>query len=626
MKSLRSILGAQLVLGCLAAMAVILAVRTASYHGEAVERTQLGVAAAMEDVAWEIARQRRATLEGAVLLAEHLELPGEAAEDPTAELSSRHLPSTVAFRFEGTGECQLVHGQPPVDAAHLEEAIRSASVAGVRGPDGPSSAVVVVDGLPLVVAAASGSDAEGARTALVRPLELRIVRSLHPGVQVRFHDFEGNPPPSPYEGALAELQQPGGCVAVLEHGGSLELRAFADGAGRPALAVAASQFQSLEASFSAVVGGQLVYQLLLVGISVLIALRFLLRSVIRPLAQLQGQAARLTASAKVKSRFSSGDAAEIRRLGVALDGMIDKVEVDRNEIVRDARRAGMSDVSMGVVHAAGNILNSINVSTKLLLRDVKGVDVNDMHSLARELEEHSDDLATYVAENENGRFLIPFIIAMADAVGELRSRCIVELESLDQGLGQVIDLIRSQEKYAVGPAMVEEVALSDVVERALEIASISVDHVEKVHVERQFEGVPLLRTDPHRLTSALINIIVNAFEALESDDLEERRLALRIYATEDRRVVVEVSDTGVGIDPEDLDLIFTSSFSSKHGHSGEGLHMAANVCQELGVAIGVMSEGKGTGCSIKLRVPTAKAASAVAEAGASAVEAAPTGG
>jgi sensor histidine kinase regulating citrate/malate metabolism len=72
--------------------------------------------------------------------------------------------------------------------------------------------------------------------------------------------------------------------------------------------------------------------------------------------------------------------------------------------------------------------------------------------------------------------------------------------------------------------------------------------------------------------------------------------------------VVEVSDTGCGIDPGLLDQIFTSSFSDKAGHAGEGLHMAANVCQELGIAIGVMSEGPGTGSSIKLRIPTAKTA------------------
>ena len=312
----------------------------------------------------------------------------------------------------------------------------------------------------------------------------------------------------------------------------------------------------------------------------------------------------LTAFSKAKSRLHRSDALEFQRLDQALMGMIDKVAIDRQTVVHDARRAGMSDVSMGVVHAAGNILNSINVSTKLLLRDVAAVDVGDMHSLARELEEHSDDLSAYITENENGKFLVPFIIAMADAVGDLRSRCIVELESLDLGLSQAIDLIRSQEKYAVGPSIEEEVELSGVVERALEVATISLPSVGGVQIERDFDGAPLVRTDSHRLKSVLINIIVNAFEALQGPDLRERRIVLRVYGTEDRRVVVEVSDTGCGIDPGSLDQIFTSSFTSKEGHSGEGLHMAANVCQELGIAIGVMSEGPGTGSSIKLRIPT----------------------
>ena len=128
MKSLRSILGAQLVLGCLAAMAVILAVRTASYHGEAVERTQLGVAAAMEDVAWEIARQRRATLQGAVLLAEHLDAHlqrvGEHREAGTGlgQVRARVDPSLHAAEAEGLGSL-LHHGskavRPLVHAGHL---------------------------------------------------------------------------------------------------------------------------------------------------------------------------------------------------------------------------------------------------------------------------------------------------------------------------------------------------------------------------------------------------------------------------------------------------------------------------------------------------------------------------
>jgi signal transduction histidine kinase len=604
MKSLTASLALQLLLGSMVALSASLGIQAYRFHGQAVESAGATVARAMDDVEWEIARHRRAALTSALLVARTGGPVGPSSAEARAAGAGSFSPEIV-LNFDGADEPSFLVGPDRGRLAGMIEAIRAASVAGITGADEPNSAVVVVDGEPMVVAAANRAGDAGGRIVVASPLELRLVASLYPNVELAFLDLDG-PLGSVPHNVLAQLE--GNGERTVNQGDALEVRVLGDGKERPSTIALARRKTAIGASFMAVLQQQVTYQVLAGGFVALLAALFLVRSVVRPLRQLQGHVAQLSASRKVKGKFRSGKAEEFRRLDQALTGMVDRVAVQRHEMVKDARRAGMSDVSMGVVHAAGNILNSINVSTKLLLRDVLAVDLNDMHSLARELEEHSDDLASYLEQNENGKFLSPFIVAMADAVGDLRSRCVVELESLDEGLGQAIDLIRSQEKYAVGPAMVEEVELSEVVERALEVAQLSVEGPAAVKIERQFDGVPLLRTDPHRLTSALINIIVNALEALQGDDLSERCLSLRVYGTQDRRVVVEVSDTGCGIDPGLLDQIFTSSFSDKAGHAGEGLHMAANVCQELGIAIGVMSEGPGTGSSIKLRIPTAKTA------------------
>lgn len=611
MKSLNTILGLQLLAGSLVALAISLGIQTVGFHREAVRGAAEGVGLAVEEVAWEIGRQRDAALAGAQLAAQQ----GDATGEEAASTHPNH--TSVTLEFDAAQVGRVVRGATPQDLPELVEAIRSYSVAGITGALDPSSAVVIVADQPWVVAAAAHASREGVRSVVVRPLDLRLVRALHPEVEFAFHDLYGAPPPSHVAGALDQLLVAGraepsdsgsvGAVSAGSGSGAIGMQLFRDGMERPALVVSAIQSPSLASSFFAVARGLVIYQLLAAGIAALIALRFLVRFVRQPLKQIHGHVTQLTASSKARPKLQSWEALEFRRLDQALVGMIDKVAVDRQAVVHDARLAGMSDVSMGVVHAAGNLLNSINVSTKLLLREVEAVDIDDMHCLARELEEHSDDLASYISENDNGKFLLPFIVAMTDAVGDLRSRCIIELESLDQGLSQVIDMIRSQEKYAVGPTMEEEVELSDIVECALEVAATSLPRTSGVEIERHFEGAPLVRTESHRLKSVLINIIVNAFEALQSEGLPKRRITLRVYGTGDRRVVVEVSDTGCGIDPASLDQIFTSSFTSKEGHAGEGLHMAANVCQELGIAIGVMSEGPGTGSSIKLRIPTAGA-------------------
>lgn len=603
MKSLTASLSLQLLLGGMVAISASLGVQAYRFHGRAVAEANANVARAMDDLEWEIGRHRSSALTSALLVAKSgsFESPS-AGEDGAVE----SFAPEVVLDFSGAADPRILLAPETASLAATVEAIRAASVAGVTGADEPSSAVIVVDGEPMVVAAANSEGANGGRMVVVSPLELRMM-GPYPGLELTFAEVDGllgSAPPKILGQALGNRER----LASREEG--VEVRFLADGKGRPSIVARARVDTALSASILTVLQHQIVHQVLAGLFIALLAGMFLVRSVVRPLRQLQGDVALLSTSSTVKGKFRSGNAEEFHRLDQALTGMVDRVAVQRHEMVKNARRAGMSDVSMGVVHAAGNILNSINVSTKLLLRDVLAVDLVDMHSLARELDDHSDNLPEYLERNENGRFLIPFIVAMADAVGDLRSRCVVELESLDEGLRQAINLIRSQEKYAVGPAMEEEVELSEIVERALEVARLSVDVSAPVTIERQFDGVPLLRTDPHRLTSALINIIVNALEALQAEELEERCLSLRVYGTEDRRVVVEVSDTGCGIDPGLLDQIFTSSFTDKPGHAGEGLHMTANVCHDLGIAIGVMSEGPGTGSSIKLRIPTAKSAEA----------------
>jgi hypothetical protein len=82
-----------------------------------------------------------------------------------------------------------------------------------------------------------------------------------------------------------------------------------------------------------------------------------------------------------------------------------------------------------------------------------------------------------------------------------------------------------------------------------------------------------------------------------------QRLEIATYDAGHGRFVIEITDTGAGNPPAHLDTIITTGFTTKAGAAGEGLHTAANLCRELGIAIGAISEGPGTGATFKLRVP-----------------------
>ncbi len=98
-------------------------------------------------------------------------------------------------------------------------------------------------------------------------------------------------------------------------------------------------------------------------------------------------------------------------------------------------------------------------------------------------------------------------------------------------------------------------------------------------VARVEESVPHLRADSGRLTQALLNLLINAIQAVE------RRGKIDVHAAvsaDGYSLVLEVRDNGPGIPPEKLASIFDPYFTTKPEGSGLGLWIA----QQIAVAHG----------------------------------------
>ncbi|MBI5205168.1 MAG: PAS domain S-box protein [Nitrospirae bacterium] len=86
---------------------------------------------------------------------------------------------------------------------------------------------------------------------------------------------------------------------------------------------------------------------------------------------------------------------------------------------------------------------------------------------------------------------------------------------------------------------------------------------------------PLVFMDPNRGKEALLNIFNNAIQALTT----QGTIAVKTYATEDS-VVVEISDTGPGIDEKDLPFIFSPFYTTKASGTGLGLAITNRIIEE----------------------------------------------
>jgi signal transduction histidine kinase len=114
------------------------------------------------------------------------------------------------------------------------------------------------------------------------------------------------------------------------------------------------------------------------------------------------------------------------------------------------------------------------------------------------------------------------------------------------------------------------------------------------------EACPAMMLDADGLEKALVNLIVNATEALPDRD---GTLWLRTTIDDDKRVVIEVEDNGMGIPEEIIPRIFVPFFTTKGSKgSGLGLAMTRKFIEDMGGRIDVQSrQGQGTTFRITLR-------------------------
>ncbi|PYU49543.1 MAG: PAS domain-containing sensor histidine kinase [Acidobacteria bacterium] len=93
--------------------------------------------------------------------------------------------------------------------------------------------------------------------------------------------------------------------------------------------------------------------------------------------------------------------------------------------------------------------------------------------------------------------------------------------------------------------------------------------------------LPRIMGDRVQLQQVLMNLIVNGIDAMKEVDAA-RRLAVKSHRTEEEEVLVSVSDTGVGLPPQQADQLFNAFFTTKPNGTGMGLRISRSIVESHG--------------------------------------------
>ncbi|MBI4830347.1 MAG: histidine kinase [Candidatus Lindowbacteria bacterium] len=185
---------------------------------------------------------------------------------------------------------------------------------------------------------------------------------------------------------------------------------------------------------------------------------------------------------------------------------------------------------------------------------------------------------------------------------------LADFDVISKELRHLDTIVRNFLEFSRPPKLkMKKVNISEVVDMTLELLQNRLEH-HGVKVERQRgEFLPLIEADPEQLKEVLVNLIVNACEAMGKGGhitiTEEDALAEKIG----RAVLVRITDTGPGIPESIRDKVMEPFFSTKEDGTGLGLAIAARIVEEHGGTLDLRS-GESWGTTFIVTLPVANEA------------------
>lgn len=278
-----------------------------------------------------------------------------------------------------------------------------------------------------------------------------------------------------------------------------------------------------------------------------------------------------------------------------------ELEQVHKQLVDTSRQAGMAEVATSVLHNVGNVLNSVNVSSTLVSNQVRKSKVANLTKVVALLNEHASDMGTFLTSDSKGKQLPGYLGQLAEHLVIEQKTVLKELKLLHENIEHIKDIVVMQQSYAKISGIVETVNITDLIEDALRL-NLGALQRHGVEVLREFEDVPPVDVEKHKILQILVNLVRNAKYACDESMRLDKLMTLRVRRN-NGQIDISIIDNGIGIPPENLSRIFNHGFTTRKDGHGFGLHNSVLAAMEMGGALKVHSDGTDKGATFTLELP-----------------------
>ena len=279
--------------------------------------------------------------------------------------------------------------------------------------------------------------------------------------------------------------------------------------------------------------------------------------------------------------------------------------VRAEEALAQAFAQGRLEVMDTILHNIGNAITSVAIGIGTLKEELANNPlIERLAALSETVEAHAEDWGDYIQHDPQGQQVRPFLLALAADFVEQNRELIRTVERVDSQTSHIVDIVRAQRGFDSKAMTSKDINLRQAISGALKIVQDSFAS-RGIQTQVNCGNAPEeIRIQETQFNQMLVNLLKNAMEAIDelkkSDGLTgQPRIEIRA-CIQQNFLVLEVQDNGIGIEQKNLKAIFGAGYTTKQEGSGLGLHSAANFVTGSGGKIQPLSDGYGTGTTMRV--------------------------
>jgi signal transduction histidine kinase len=278
----------------------------------------------------------------------------------------------------------------------------------------------------------------------------------------------------------------------------------------------------------------------------------------KPVTELS-EGAREVAAGRWETRIDVHGVDEIGQLGIAFNDMTRTLSVQRDRLLQTERVAAWRELARRLAHELRNPLFPLQITVENLQR-AKQLDSKQF------MEVFNESTATLRVELAN----LNAIVGRFSDFSKMPAPAFTKVD-VNEALRNIIRLFEPQFNVVGKPAIAAEYFLT--------------------------EPLPEIDADPVLLHRAFQNLVLNALDAMPAGGTLTLRTSER-----SGHVLIEISDTGKGLTPEECSRLFTPYYTTKHQGTGLGLAIVQSIVSDHHGSISVSSE-EGHGTTFRIELP-----------------------